>query len=103
MIAVMVAMALAAAGQGEGNDPPPRMTVEEWRKLPERKRSVALIGGIEGLMLAASGPRGVEAGVDQSCLGSAKIPEIVAKLSDEATPSGALLVTALLEASGCML
>lgn len=97
-----LALALAAMGQGDAQDAPPRFTVEEWRKLSERQRSISIIGGIEGLMLAASGPRGDETHIDQACLSGATIPGIAAKLSDEETPSGTPFTLALLEAAGCI-
>lgn len=101
MIATLLAMTLAAVGVEGVQEAPPRLTVEEWRKLPDRQRYIILVGGMEGLLLAASGPNGDQTGIDQACLSSASLPQIDAKLNDEAMPAETPIALAIMEATQC--
>jgi len=100
VIALLLALTLVAPEQGEDPTPPP-LTVSEWRALGEETRRLMLVGGVEGLMLAASGPRGDETGIDQDCLGRWTIDGLDKALMNEATPAGTPLTSAVMEAAQC--
>jgi hypothetical protein len=100
VIALAVAM-LATLPQAGEVAQPERLTVSEWRRLPSRQRDIMVIGGVEGLILAASGPRGQETGVDRDCLASTTIRKIEQGLMSEQVPEGSMFALALTEAAGC--
>lgn len=103
MISLIMAMALAGAGVEQGEEPTasPYFSVEEWKSLPERQRAIDVIGGIEALLLAASGPGGNEIGIDQACLGTVNLVEIIDRLMKADVPGTTPFTMAVLEVSEC--
>lgn len=100
MIALAAAM-LVLSSAPDVEVGPDRLTVSEWRRLPARQRDIMVIGGIEGLILAASGPRGAETGVDRDCLASTTIQKVERGLMSDDVPTESMFALALTEAAGC--
>lgn len=101
IIALMLLVTMQVQDAEEVKAPPPRFTVAEWRKLSDYDQSISIIGGVEALLLSASGPQGEETGIDQACLAAMNLPDVKAKLHDENVIEESLFVYEMMEASGC--
>ena len=98
MIALAIAMSVMVA-QGEATQASPRLTVGEWKGQDASRRRILIMGAIEGLALAASGPRGDESGIDAACLANIRPSDVDVKLQQAMNASP--FVLSVMEAGGC--
>lgn len=101
ILALMLASATVEIDRGGAQDVPPRLSVAEWRQQDEKTRQTMIVAAVEGLMLAASGPKGDQSRVDRDCLGKGDMDEIVKGLESPEMPDAMLISTAVLEVTKC--
>lgn len=98
----LISVILMMTAQGaEMEEPSQRFTVGEWRKVDEYQQKIAIIGGIEAVLLATSGPDGDKIGIDANCLANSDINKIRSRLQDESVPETSLFVYEMVEATEC--
>lgn len=100
-LALMLASATVEDDRGGVQDAPPRLSVGEWRQQENKIKQTMIVAAVEGLMLAASGPKGDQTGIDQVCLGKGSMDEIIKGIENPEMPEAMLISTAVLEITKC--